>query len=301
MQERTFPAGGPLDLRLTLSALRHGPHDPTIRFAPDGVWRATRTCAGPAAIHLHQRGETVWARAWGPGAARALESAPDLVGARDDIRGFQPLHPVVRDLHHGLRGLRMARTGSVLEALVPAVIEQKVTGLEAQRAYRRLVRAFGEPARGPAAQLGLMVPPGPDTLARLPYYAYHPLGLERRRADVIRRAAAVAPALERLTTLSSAEASRRLRSLDGIGEWTAAEVTRVAFGDPDAVSVGDYHVPRLVAWSLAGETGGGDARMLELLEPYRGQRARVVRLLELGGRFPPRSAPRMAPRSIEAI
>ena len=94
---------------------------------------------------------------------------------------------------------------------------------------------------------------------------------------------------------------RRLRSLPGIGAWTAAEVVRCAFGDPDAVSVGDFHIPNTVAWALAGEPRADDARMLELLEPYRGQRGRVQRLLEVGGIVAPRYGPRLAPRSIAAI
>ncbi len=301
MHQRTFTVDGRLDLRLTLSALRHGPGDPTIRFTPDGVWRATRTPCGPAAIHLSQTGDAVQVRAWGHGAPFALDAAPDLVGSRDTPHRFRPRHALLRELQRRFVGLRMTRTSSVFEALLPAVIEQKVTGLEAHRSYYSVVRIFGEPAPGPAASLGLFVPPAPDAIAALPYYAFHPLGVERRRADTLRRAGALAPRLEALATLPGVDASSRLQSVRGVGPWTAAEVTRVAIGDADAVSVGDYHVPSLVAWSLAGEPRGDDARMLELLEPYRSERARVVRLLELSGRFPPRQAPRMAPKSIAPI
>ncbi len=89
--------------------------------------------------------------------------------------------------------------------------------------------------------------------------------------------------------------------MPGIGPWTAAEVGVRALGDADAVSVGDFHLPNLVAYALAGEPRGNDARMLELLEPYRGQRARVMRLLELSGIRPPRYGPRLAPRRIESF
>jgi 3-methyladenine DNA glycosylase/8-oxoguanine DNA glycosylase len=185
-----------------------------------------------------------------------------------------------------------------METLVPTIIAQKVTGLEAFGAHRALLMRFGERAPGP---FGLRLLPPPEKLARMPYWAFHGVGLERRRADTIRAAAAVAPSIERLSGQPGEEARRRLQSLPGIGPWTAAETTRLAMGDPDAVSIGDYHVPHLVGWVLAGERDADDARMLELLEPYRGQRARVVLLLERSGIWPERRGPRMAPRSIATI
>jgi 3-methyladenine DNA glycosylase/8-oxoguanine DNA glycosylase len=89
--------------------------------------------------------------------------------------------------------------------------------------------------------------------------------------------------------------------LPGVGPWTAAEVALRALGDTDAVSVGDFHIPNMVAWALAREPRATDARMLELLEPYRGQRGRVIRLLEAAGVAAPRFGPRMSPRAIAAI
>jgi 3-methyladenine DNA glycosylase/8-oxoguanine DNA glycosylase len=262
------------------------------------VCRASRTPDGPASVRLAMSGSEVLAEAWGPGAAWAMETLPDLLGARDDPSRLQPRHRLVAELVRRLPGLRLPRTGTVMDVLVPTVLGQKVTSLEADRAYRALVRRFGEPAPGP---LGLGLAPAPAKLARLPYYDLHPLGIERRRTDTLRVAAGAAAQLEAIIHLPPAEGRRRLQSLPGVGAWTAAETTRLALGDPDAVSIGDYHVPTLVAFALAGERRGDDARMLELLEPYRGQRARVVRLLELSGLHPPRRGPRMAPRSIAAI
>ena len=288
----------PTDLALTLAPLRHGAGDPTIRISAAEAWRATRTPAGAATVRLRQHREAIAAAAWGPGREWALASLPELLGASDDASGFRPCHPIVRELHARLPGLRFPRTQAVIEALVPAVLEQKVAGLEARRTYRALLRRYGERAPGPA---GLLLPPEPRLLASLPYYEFHPLGIERRRAEVIGRAARRADRLEESVRLGPSEARRRLTALPGIGVWTAAEVTRVALGDPDAVSVGDYHVPGLVCWALAGERGGDDTRMLELLAPYEGQRARVVRLLELSGSWPARRAPRARLRDITAL
>jgi 3-methyladenine DNA glycosylase/8-oxoguanine DNA glycosylase len=251
---------------------------------------------GTGTLHIRIDRHEAFARAWGDAAPALIEALPDLIGETDEPERLVAHHPVIRTLQRRHPGLRLPRTGGVLHALVPSVFEQKVTGTEAFRAYAALLRKHGEPAPGPAS---LMLPPAPETLAGLPYHAFHPLGIERRRAEVIRRAAARAAWLE--AAPDSHEATRRLRSLPGIGVWTAAEVVRIAFGDPDAVSVGDYHVPSIVAWALAGEPRADDERMLELLEPYRGQRGRVQRLLEVGRVMPPRRGPRMAPRRIAAI
>jgi endonuclease III len=287
----------PLDLVATLGPLVHGRADRTTRLAPDEAALAFRTPDGPAALLLRlEHPGVVTARAWGSGAEHAIASAAELVGEEDRPELFDPQHAVLADLVRRHPGLRLPRTRRVLHTLVPTVLEQKVTGTEAYRSYGSLLRRYGEPAPGP---LALVLPPSPAALAALPYHAFHPLGVERRRADVIRRAAARANALESAATV--AEAGRRLGSLPGIGQWTVAEVLRVAVGDPDAVSVGDFHVPNMVAWALAGEPRAGDARMLELLEPYRGQRGRVQRLLELGRIVAPRRGPRLAPRSIAAI
>lgn len=214
------------------------------------------------------------------------------MGAADDDSGFETRHPIVGDLRRRFVGMRLGRTGRVIEALVPAILDQKFTGVEAKRVWRRLVLRFGEPAPGPS---GLFVPPAPDLLARQPYYALHPVGIERRRAELIRAACERSAWLERASELPREVGYRRLSSVRGIGPWTAAEVGVRAFGDADAVSVGDYHVPSLVTWALAGEPRGSDRRMLELLEPYSGHRARVIRLLESSGITAPRYGPR-APR-----
>jgi 3-methyladenine DNA glycosylase/8-oxoguanine DNA glycosylase len=288
-----------VDLALTLGALWAGPGDARLRLAGGAALRATRMPAGPATLRLTPRSRSTFElEAWGEGAECALDSAADLLGTADDPAALTPRHPLIAELVRRRPGLRMTRTGNVFEALLPAIVGQKVTGFESANSHRALLRRYGEAAPGPP---GLIVPPAPRALAAEPYWRYHSLGLERRRADVIRRAAAVAGSLQSAHRFGSAELQRRLVSLPGIGQWTAAETIRIALGDPDAVSVGDYHIPNLVSWALAGEARGTDERMLELLEPYAGQRARVVLLLELSGIGAPRFGPRMPARSIAAI
>ncbi len=296
---REIELRGPLDLASTLGPLVHGRGDRTIRLTRSEAWIALRTSDGPATLRItHAEPRRVRADGWGPGAAIALGRAPGLIGELDEPELLVARHPIVRRLQRTHPGLRLPRLGAVLHALVPSILEQKVTSTEAFRGYAALLRAVGEPAPGPASP-GLLLPPDPGRLAGLPYHAFHPFGVERRRADVIRRAASAAGWLEAAD--SATEAARRLRSLPGIGPWTTAEVVRCIFGDPDAVSIGDYHIPNTVAWVLAGEPRGSDERMLELLEPYRGQRGRVQRLLEVARLSAPRYGPRLAPRRIQAI
>jgi endonuclease III len=303
---RVLSFDGPLDLPGTLGPLVRGHGDRTIRIASHEAWWATRTAHGPATLHLAVAPGTLTAEAWGPGAELAVERAGRLVGVEPTrpptgaLAGLDDAR--IARLARRRPGVRTLRTESVFESLVAAIVEQKVTGTEAHRVWHGLVRRYGESAPGPAGvELGLRLLPAPAVLAALPYYAYHPLGLERRRAELIRAVAARAAWFEAIVDLPLPAAYARLMAVPGIGPWTAAEVAVRALGDDDAVSVGDYHIPSLVAWVLAGEPRADDARMLELLEPYRGRRALVIRLLELSGLMAPRYGPRLAPRRIEGI
>ncbi|MFG1844664.1 DNA-3-methyladenine glycosylase family protein [Micromonospora carbonacea] len=289
------PAG--YRLAASVRPLTFSTYDPCARIAAGTFWWAARTPAGPATLALRPAavGELL-AEGYGPGADWVVERADAVAGLRDDLAGFAEraaAHPVVARLAARHAGLRMPATGQVFARVLRAVLEQKVTGTEAYRAYAATVRHFGEPAPGPMQPL--LLPPDPAAVAAAPYWVFHPFGVEQKRADTLRRAAAEAARLERCA--DAAEATRRLTAVPGIGAWTAAEVVRIAYGDPDAVSVGDYHVPNTVAWALAGEPRGDDARMLALLEPFRGHRGRVCLLLAAGGVQAPRYGPRMPIRS----
>jgi 3-methyladenine DNA glycosylase/8-oxoguanine DNA glycosylase len=299
MRARTFRSEQPIDLGLSARELRHGPGDPTIVFGPGGVARATRTPEGPATIQMTSADRLeIVARAWGPGADWAVEHAPEISGALDEPSEFRPAHPGLRDLHRRMPGMRFTRSLAVVEALVPTIIEQKVTSAEAHRSFRMLVRAFGERAPGP---FGLVLQPTPEALASLPYEAFHPFGIERKRSETIRSVCAHAGRLEEASLMPSRAAFERITSFRGVGRWSAGNVMQQALGDPDAVLVGDFHMPHAVAWFLAGEPRATDERMLDLLEPYRGQRARAMRLITYSGNHAPKFGPRHRIRDIAAI
>lgn len=280
-----------IDLRRSLSPLVSSAQDPTIRLRPDAFVRAWRTPEGPATVEVDQVGpRTFRAGAWGAGAAWALERAPALVGADDRLDGFDAaIHPFVARAHHHRPDLRIVRTGTVWDLLVPTILAQRVTGGEAARSWTRLVRQHGEPAPGPFA---LRLPPGPAVCAAIPDHTWHRLGVERSRATAVRSAARHATKLERALTLPRAERLRTFCLVRGIGPWTAELTLRTAAGDADAVEVGDFHVKNQVAWNLAEEPRGTDERMLELLAGFAGHRGRVVRLIASAGRRPPAFAPR---------
>jgi 3-methyladenine DNA glycosylase/8-oxoguanine DNA glycosylase len=296
--QRLIATSIPIDLAGTLFPLCRGAGDPTMRVGLGDAWRAMRTPDGPATLHVRSFGHDIQAEAWGPGAGWAIDGAPALIGALDDDTGFEPHHEVVAELWRHHRGVRITRSGAVLHGLIPTILEQKVAGSEARRAYRSMVMATSEPAPGDA---GLLLPPDPARIAETPYFAFHPWGVERRRAETVRAVCAQAARLEACATLPIDRATARLLSVPGIGPWTVAEVARTVLGEADAVSVGDFHLPNVVCWALAGEARGTDARMLDLLEPYRGHRGRVQCLLEAGHIGAPAFGPRMEIHPIDRI
>ncbi|GAA2214372.1 3-methyladenine DNA glycosylase [Nonomuraea monospora] len=296
--ERRWEPDGPLDVGLALQPHKRGGGDPTWRQTPDGaVWRTSRTPDGPCTLRVSARAGGVHGQAWGPGAGWALETMPALVGAEDDLAGFSVRHEVLADVVRRHPGLRIGRTGRVMEALVPAVLEQKVVGREAWRAWRWLLGRYGEPAPGPAPE-GMRVVPEPEVWRQIPSWHWHRAGAEAVRARTIATAAWHAAKLEAAATTQ--ELDRLLRALPGVGVWTSAEVRQRAFGDPDAVSVGDFHLAKLVGYALTGEKTD-DPGMMRLLEPYTGHRHRATVLVWLSGLRPPARGPRMAARDYRAF
>lgn len=312
----------PLDVRLTLAAQGRGTSDPTYQVdAVGAVWRTSLTPDGPGTIRILPTATPamrVRAQAWGPGGAWLLDTLPAVLGLYDDISGFDPTaHPVLHQVAKRHPGFRIGRTGRLMEALVPAVLEQKVVSLEAHRAWKILLSKYGTPPPGPAPR-GMRVFPPARTWRAIPAWDWHKAGVEGIRAQTIIGAAGVASSLERLLPSPGEpspgetspggtgkadlkEAARKLRTLPGIGPWTAAETLQRAAGDPDAVSVGDYNLPKAVGYALAGRESTDDEQMLELLEPYKGHRHRVARLVELSGLRPPRRGPRMSVRDYRSF
>jgi 3-methyladenine DNA glycosylase/8-oxoguanine DNA glycosylase len=293
----------PLDLAGMLAPLRRGRGDPTMRMDLErGVcWRASTTDAGPGTLALRRGADgTVAASAWGPGAELVLDGLPALLGAADDDTGFVPHHPLVEETRRRMPGLRLGASGRVWDVLVPAVLEQKVTGVEARRSWRELCWRYGSRAPGPEGMPKLWVPPTPAAVRAIPDWEWHRAGVDSARRRALLAAATVAHRLERATELGGTAGRELLRRVPGIGVWTAAEVAQRVWGDPDAVSVGDFHIPSVVGWALVGRPLD-DAGMLAVLAPYVPQRQRAVRYVEASGFRRPRFGPRFSAKDYRAI
>jgi len=283
-----------IDVHRTLGLLRRGPHDPCFQVSGDGaVWRTTQMASGAAAYRLVQHGpREVRCDAWGDGASEVVTQLPELLGAADDQSGFDPRLPLVARAQQRHPGLRIPRTTRVLESLLPAVLEQRVIGAEAFASWRRLVRKYGDPAPGPTPN-GMRVPPAAHTWRKVPSWDWHRAGVDPGRAATAVRCASLARQLQAAAGLEPAAATRRLRAVPGVGPWTAAEVAQRALGDADAISVGDYHLAAAVGWTFVGHAVD-DVEMLQILEPWRPHRGRVIRLLEADRTLvKPRRGPRL--------
>jgi 3-methyladenine DNA glycosylase/8-oxoguanine DNA glycosylase len=294
---RRWTPSWPVSVGATLGALSRGKGDPAYHRAADGaLWRTTRTPEGPATQRISSVDGVVESQSWGPGAAWVAGTLDVLLGVQDDVSGFDAsLHPLVADQWRRRgAGMRTPRTGVVLEVLVAAVLEQRVTGMEARRAWRWLLTAYGGPAPGPAPE-HMRVFPAASVVASVPSWEWHRAGVDGSRAATVARAVSYAGRLEECVAMPTQAARARMEAIPGIGVWTSAEVASRALGDADAVSYGDFHVAKNVVYALTGETDGTDERLAELLEPWAGHRGRVVRLVELTGISRPARGPRYSP------
>ncbi|MFD1150148.1 DNA-3-methyladenine glycosylase family protein [Saccharothrix hoggarensis] len=293
---RTWSPPFPLDLGAVLGPLRRGPADLAFR-AGDGVWLAANTPVGPGTLHVRRAAGVVEADAWGDGAEWLLDGLPALLGAEDDDSAFECHHPLIAEARRRSPGIRLGRTGRVWDSLLPAILEQKVTSTEAFRSYRELCRRFGTPAPGVT---GMCVPPTPRAILGVTDWEWHRAGVDGGRRRALIAAAQVAHRLERAAELGGEAGRDLLRKVPGVGVWTAAEVAQRAWGDPDAVSFGDFHLAGLVGWALTGGPLDDDG-MADVLSPYVPQRHRAVRYVLASGFRKPRFGPRFAPRDYRAM
>lgn len=289
------------DIGATLSCYRQGRNDPTTWIdrvgrgvAGSGRFvRATWTPDGPATLMIRWSPDAeIEAETWGPGATWLLGRVPWMVGDLDV--GAPHLesdpHPTVAASCRANRHVRIGASGTLYHELLPNILQQRITALEAKHQWAALCRALGDPAPGPFS--GLLLPPAPEVLRRQPSWWFHPLGIERKRAQPLIDVARHASKMWSWAELEPVEAARLLRLIPGIGVWTVGVVLGPAMGDTDAVPVGDYHVKNIIGYNLAGEARATDERMLELLEPYAGQRGRVVSAVMAHGAGAPKFGPK---------
>jgi 3-methyladenine DNA glycosylase/8-oxoguanine DNA glycosylase len=253
-----------------------GRHDPsfrrieergwqTLRWVHDELCRVTIGC-GASTLGVQIDGPAEALNAVGQEHARGLLGLHDPADWKLDLR--DPMRPYQR----ARPGLRLVRAFWLYEGAVNVILSQRVSGREAVDNWGRLCRRFGEQREG------LTSLPSPGRMLSLSLAELASCGIEAKRARALKMAA------ERLRKVPPAELSgegveRLLEGCRGIGPWTRTLLRAQFWGDPDAVPLGDYGLPNLVCGALAGEREGDDCRMLELLEPYRGHRFRLIRHL----------------------
>jgi 3-methyladenine DNA glycosylase/8-oxoguanine DNA glycosylase len=260
---------------------RVGRLDPTARKEDGRFVKSAATPEGPVTVELtlHERG-TVRAQAWGPGARYALERVSAWVGNEDRPETFAPENETIKRLARVAGGIRLGRSPFPFDLHAALVVQQRVTFAEAAESFRRIAREHGHVAPGP---FGTVIFPGYDVLRRIPSYEYRRLGLDTKRAAALIEAARLAPRVVRAAERGLQEARRYLMAIPGTGPWTTELLLGLGFGDADALPLGDVHLPHDVTFALTGEPWGSDARMVELLEPFRPNRFRVLRLITLAG------------------
>lgn len=270
--------------QLNLRATVRGTKDP-LMVGPTESWWCTRTPQGPGTLRLDRIApDQIHAAAWGPGQGWMLDQASRLLGLDDELTGLDPIWA----RRWRTSGMFLGRTDRPWDAVIAGILGQKVQATKARQSRRAIAQRFGTIAPGPRPGRIL---PAPDIIAELGYADFHPCGVERKRADIIIAVARAFLRFEEFHDLDARSLSHRLQQIHGIGPWTTALVAASSFGDPDAVPVGDFHLPNTVAWALAGEPRADDRRMLQLLEPFRGNRWRIIRLIKRSG-----SAPKYGPR-----
>lgn len=280
-------------LRGNLRWYRHGGGDPTTKLGKLSMTRAMLTPDGPATVRLDWALGRLDVEAYGPGAGWGVDAAISMTAIGKFAEPPTGGNRLIDDAARRHPTLTAGASHDFYHALLPTILEQRITVREAVQQWRRLVYRLGEPAPGPFD--GLYLPPRPERLAAVPTWWFHPLGIERKRAQTLVAVARVAAHSTRLwdwSLLPHAEAAAKLALIRGVGPWTIGTVMGPACGDDDAIPIGDLHIPHMVCWNLAGEPRGDDARMVELLEPFRPQRGRAIRLLSLSGRRPPAYGPK---------
>lgn len=291
-------APGRYDLVRTVGALRMGRSDPTFRAADRVVALARRTPRGPVTVEIEHDVDAIWVRMWGEGSGWMEQHLPALAGLLDRPEDFRPLHPAVQSMLQRAPGVHLPRIPVVFARVIQVVALQLVQTREAHRAWRRMVHEKGEPAPGPQ---GLRLAPVPQKLAQASVSALVAHAIPHKQARTMIRVARRAAELDESALEGREAVTTVLESMRGIGPWTINLVRGSALGDSDAVPVGDYNLPRSVGWALARERRVDDDRMLELLEPFRPHRFRVLRLIVLTGHKAPRKSPRRPMRPVDPL
>jgi hypothetical protein len=182
--------GQPRDLSAMIGVLSRGGGDPAYRRGADGqIWLTGLGPQGSVSMRLRPAAGVITAQFWGEGAQWAADHLEDLLGGHDDPAGFVPVHPIIERQWRRYRDtLRVPRSLLTWQIAVAAVLEQRVTGVEARGAWRGLVSEHGSPAPGPVPGR-MRIPPDPARVLRVPSWDWRRYGVDRQRIATVREVA----------------------------------------------------------------------------------------------------------------
>jgi hypothetical protein len=251
---------------------RHDELEVAVVFAADPDGAALETTKPPRGISLDALRKEHPATF---GAAnRAVGGLLNRLPLDDGYERFAPGDSVIAPLLRAFPGGRILPVPWLFDLACSVVLQQRVSFSEARRSWCAIARTLGtSDAFGTAF-------PRPETMARVPSWQWRDFGVDVQRARTLSALAheeASRPFLR--PTLAFDDVRARLRSIPGIGPWTTEMILGFGAGDPDAVLVGDLHLPNLAAWAFARRPRGTDEELLGFLAAYPGQRFRVARLL----------------------
>jgi 3-methyladenine DNA glycosylase/8-oxoguanine DNA glycosylase len=257
---------------------RLGGYDPTAELSDDCFRKAFFYRGEPAAVEVCRTADGVEICAYGNHAEELLKETVQGFEQNDLYSDFATDDTGVFRLHQSFPGLRLLRVPWLYDATCSAILQQRIRTVDAMRDWRRITKRYGSPA-----PLGLWAFPPADVLARVPAFALEGMGIDAKRVRALLNFARESRLVRFKPEMSFAAMRQYLLRVPGIGPWTAETVMGYGVGDVDAAIVGDLHLPRVVCYALAGEFNGTDERMIELLEPFRGHRFRIIRLLYAAG------------------
>jgi 3-methyladenine DNA glycosylase/8-oxoguanine DNA glycosylase len=280
---QVLPRPNHYDFWGTLRFSRFGIGDPTTRLTNNTFNQARWYPSGPATLRLTLRQDTIELDAFGPGARDAAGSATRLLGITD-IPPQLIGHSAAERISQMHRGIRLSRCASFSAQLVTVILQQRIEWQQAARQWRRLCKAAGDPA--PCGDLTL--PPSFERLRDLTLLEFRKLNISEQQAKTIKEVGRIWKRIDGWAETSTQELRTRLSYVPGIGPWTTEMTLALYWAEADAVPLGDYALPHTVAYALTGRHRSDDKEMLDLLEPYRPHRGRLVRWIMGSNIAPPR-------------
>jgi AraC family transcriptional regulator of adaptative response / DNA-3-methyladenine glycosylase II len=169
--------------------------------------------------------------------------------------------PVLKRLQAGCPGARLARGFDPFETAISAILGQVISVSHASRLTSQLVATYGKEIRHPLSGQPVRIFPGPDILARSDLQGLKITG--RKRAAIREFSARVAAGALEIDPAGDLHDFRVIvRTIPGVGAWTAEYIALRAFGDSDAFPATDLVLQRF--------TKANPEADLELMRPWRG-------------------------------